>query len=78
MTAATSVLVVEDEDSFIDALTVGLAREGFTVSVARDGAEDLLVVVRVDRQGEELCSSLGRAQHGEVGAACGRMQQLRA
>jgi len=41
MPAATSVLVVEDEDSFIDALTVGLAREGFTVSVARDGAEAL-------------------------------------
>ncbi len=41
MTAATSVLVVEDEDSFIDALTVGLTREGFKVSVARDGAEAL-------------------------------------
>jgi two-component system, OmpR family, response regulator RegX3 len=41
MTALTSVLVVEDEDSFIDALTVGLAREGFEVSVARDGAEAL-------------------------------------
>jgi two-component system response regulator RegX3 len=41
MTAATSVLVVEDEDSFIDALTVGLSREGFKVSVARDGAEAL-------------------------------------
>jgi two-component system response regulator RegX3 len=37
--AATSVLVVEDEDSFVDALTVGLKREGFQVSVARDGAE---------------------------------------
>jgi two-component system, OmpR family, response regulator RegX3 len=41
MTALTSVLVVEDEDSFVDALTVGLAREGFKVSVARDGAEAL-------------------------------------
>nr|WP_283251226.1 response regulator transcription factor [Rhabdothermincola salaria] len=41
MTTLTSVLVVEDEDSFIDALTVGLAREGFKVSVARDGAEAL-------------------------------------
>src|SRR3954467_10532405 len=41
MTATTSVLVVEDEDSFIDALTVGLTREGFDVSVARDGAEAL-------------------------------------
>jgi two-component system response regulator RegX3 len=41
MTTTTSVLVVEDEDSFIDALTVGLTREGFRVSVARDGAEAL-------------------------------------
>ncbi|MGI8755712.1 MAG: response regulator [Acidimicrobiales bacterium] len=37
----TTVLVVEDEDSFIDALTVGLAREGFRVQVARDGAQAL-------------------------------------
>ena len=36
-----SVLVVEDEDSFVDALTVGLKREGFHVTVARDGAEGL-------------------------------------
>lgn len=36
------VLVVEDEESFVDALTVGLAREGFRVEVARDGAEALL------------------------------------
>jgi two-component system, OmpR family, response regulator RegX3 len=41
MTPATSVLIVEDEDSFIDALTLGLTREGFKVSVARDGAEAL-------------------------------------
>lgn len=37
----TNVLVVEDEDSFIEALTIGLAREGFDVHVARDGAEAL-------------------------------------
>jgi len=37
----TSVLLVEDEDSFIDALTIGLEREGFAVTVARDGAEAL-------------------------------------
>ncbi len=43
MTAATSVLLVEDEDSFVDALTVGLKREGFDVSVAKDGAEALAV-----------------------------------
>jgi two-component system response regulator RegX3 len=41
MTETTTVLVVEDEDSFVDALTVGLQREGFRVEVARDGAEAL-------------------------------------
>ena len=40
-TPSTSILVVEDEDSFIDALTVGLQREGFRVTVARDGAQAL-------------------------------------
>jgi two-component system response regulator RegX3 len=41
VTDQTTVLVVEDEDSFVDALTVGLQREGFRVQVARDGAEAL-------------------------------------
>ncbi len=36
-----TVLVVEDEESFVDALTLGLRREGFSVEVARDGAEAL-------------------------------------
>ncbi len=36
-----TVLVVEDEESFIDALTVGLRREGFLVVIARDGVEAL-------------------------------------
>jgi two-component system, OmpR family, response regulator RegX3 len=35
------IFVVEDEESFVDALEIGLAREGFTVSVARDGFEAL-------------------------------------
>ena len=35
------VLVVEDEESFVDALTVNLEREGFSVTVARDGVEAL-------------------------------------
>ncbi|WP_421121007.1 response regulator [Aquihabitans daechungensis] len=50
MPESTTVLVVEDEDSFIDALTVGLAREGFRVQVARDGAQalDLFDAVRPD------------------------------
>jgi len=48
--AQPTILVVEDEDSFIDALTVGLAREGFRVQVARDGAQalDLFDVVKPD------------------------------
>ena len=41
MTEQMTVLVVEDEESFIDALTVGLKREGFRVQVARDGAQAL-------------------------------------
>jgi two-component system, OmpR family, response regulator RegX3 len=36
-----TVLLVEDEESFIDALMVGLKREGFHVEVARDGFEAL-------------------------------------
>ncbi len=45
-----TVLVVEDEESFVDALVVGLQREGFAVRVARDGAEalDLFDVVDPD------------------------------
>jgi two-component system response regulator RegX3 len=37
----TTVLVAEDEESFIEALVVGLQHEGFAVSVARDGEEAL-------------------------------------
>ena len=36
-----TILVVEDEESFVEALTVGLKREGFRVRVARDGVEAL-------------------------------------
>lgn len=45
-----TVLVVEDEESFVDALTVGLKREGFRVEVARDGLEalDRFDIVRPD------------------------------
>jgi two-component system response regulator RegX3 len=35
------VMVVEDEESYIEALRSGLSREGFSVRVARDGAEAL-------------------------------------
>jgi two-component system, OmpR family, response regulator RegX3 len=36
-----TVLVVEDEPSFVEALKIGLAREGFLVEVATDGLEAL-------------------------------------
>lgn len=39
--SADRVLIVEDEEAFVDALTVALSREGFEVIVARDGAEAL-------------------------------------
>jgi two-component system response regulator RegX3 len=39
--AAQTVLVVEDEESFVEALSLGLTREGFNVEIARDGAEAL-------------------------------------
>ncbi len=35
------ILVIEDEASFVDALTVGLEREGFDVAIARDGQQGL-------------------------------------
>jgi two-component system response regulator RegX3 len=35
------VLLAEDEDSFVEALVVGLGHEGFKVTVARDGLEAL-------------------------------------
>jgi len=42
------VLVVEDEDSFVEALTIGLKHEGFTVTIARDGAEALEIFDQAD------------------------------
>jgi two-component system response regulator RegX3 len=45
-----TVLIVEDEESFVDALVVGLKREGFLVKVAKDGSQavDMFDVVRPD------------------------------
>jgi two-component system response regulator RegX3 len=43
-----TILVVEDEPSFVDALQIGLAREGFNVFVAVDGAEALEMFDKVD------------------------------
>ncbi len=42
------VLVAEDEESFVEALVIGLAREGFEVTVAGDGAEALALFDRIE------------------------------
>jgi two-component system, OmpR family, response regulator RegX3 len=42
-----TVLVVEDEASFVEALSIGLNREGFKVAVATDGVEALDTFDRV-------------------------------
>ena len=39
-----TVLVVEDERVYVEALTIGLTREGFNVEIAVDGAEALIDV----------------------------------
>lgn len=66
------VFVVEDEESFVDALTVGLTREGFRVEVATDGQDalDRFDAVRPDivlldvmlprRSGIDVCRELRR------------------
>ena len=41
-----TILVVEDEESFVDALTLSLQRDGFRVLIARDGLEALDVFKR--------------------------------
>lgn len=48
--AEATVLVVEDEEAFVEALEIGLAREGFRVQVARDGvlALELFDALRPD------------------------------
>ena len=38
---STTVLIAEDEESFVDAITLGLRKEGFNVEIARDGREAL-------------------------------------
>jgi two-component system, OmpR family, response regulator RegX3 len=49
-TPDATILLVEDEDSFVEALTIGLKREGFRVQTAQDGAEalELFDVVKPD------------------------------
>lgn len=51
MADGVSVLLVEDEESFVEALCVGLRREGFEVTVAREGVE---AVELFDREQPDL------------------------
>ena len=44
----TRVLLAEDDESFVDALVIGLAREGFAVTVATDGPEALRLFAEVE------------------------------
>ncbi len=46
--ARVNVLLAEDEESFVDALAIGLSREGFDVSIARDGNEALEMFERIN------------------------------
>jgi two-component system, OmpR family, response regulator RegX3 len=47
VTHAPSILIVEDEESYVDALELGLGREGFTTHTARTGPEALALFDRV-------------------------------
>ncbi len=69
------ILIVEDEESYIEALSVGLHREGFRTTVARDGREAIETFTRVhpdlvlldvmlpSMSGLEVCKSLRAAGH---------------
>lgn len=41
-----NILLVEDEESFVDALTIGLDREGFDVTIARDGQQAMALFTK--------------------------------
>ena len=43
-----TILVVEDEASFVEALQIGLTREGFHVEIATDGAQALEMFAKVE------------------------------
>ena len=47
MTPPSKVLIVEDEESYVDALELGLAREGFRTYIARTGPEALTLFDRI-------------------------------
>ena len=47
MTRQTTILIVEDEESYIDALELGLGREGFSTHTARNGPEAVAMFEQV-------------------------------
>ena len=75
MTAQPVVLVVEDEPSFVEALTIGLSREGFRVVSVGDGFEAvqrfdevqpdivLLDVMLPRLSGIDVCRQLRKRSH---------------
>jgi len=75
VTPEATVLVVEDEESYVEALRSGLSREGFVVKVARDGAEALglvdatkpdlvlLDLMLPEMSGTEVCRQLRTRSH---------------
>jgi len=69
------VLVVEDEESFVEALQIGLSSEGFVVHVARDGVEAFEQFERVDPDVVLLDVMLPRASGIDV---CRRIRTVSA
>lgn len=76
MAESLKILIAEDEESFIDALQLGLSREGFSVEIARDGQEAidkftssgpdfiLLDVMLPKKSGIDVCREI--RQHSQV------------
>lgn len=87
-TPGPMVFVVEDEDSFVDALTVGLEREGFRVEVATDGIEAcerfdevrpdivLLDVMLPRRSGIDVCREIRKRSQVPIIMVTARSAEL--
>ncbi|MBM3683155.1 MAG: response regulator transcription factor [Actinobacteria bacterium] len=87
-TRGPTVFVVEDEDSFVDALTVGLEREGFRVEVAMDGIEAcerfdevrpdivLLDVMLPRRSGIDVCREIRKRSQVPIIMVTARSAEL--
>lgn len=84
----TSVLVVDDEPSFVDALTVGLRREGFEVTTATDGTSALaqaqetnpdlilLDVMLPAMSGIDVCRELRKTSQAPVIMVTARAEEI--